>query len=125
MLAEPSGVGFGLARFPHDDDPVQTRTLTYRNTGAEPILLALLARGMNVVSICEELRDTELRHPERVAGLVFGEAAARAVAGRLAALSVLVFHAWLYTLPTPDAATSRGPSAQPRWLPPLSGAIRV
>ena len=26
----------------------------------------------------------------------------------LAALSVLVFHVWLYTLPTPDAATSRG-----------------
>lgn len=28
----------------------------------------------------------------------------------LAALSVLVFHVWLYTLPTPDAATSRGPA---------------
>jgi 4-hydroxy-tetrahydrodipicolinate reductase len=37
--------------------------------GVEPILLALLARGMNVVSICEELRDPELHHPEIVARL--------------------------------------------------------
>lgn len=37
--------------------------------GIEPILTALMARGMDVVSICEELRDPELRHPEIVARL--------------------------------------------------------
>jgi 4-hydroxy-tetrahydrodipicolinate reductase len=37
--------------------------------GVEPVLVALVSRGMNVVSICEELRDPELRHPEIVARL--------------------------------------------------------
>jgi hypothetical protein len=37
--------------------------------GIEPTLVALLARGMNVVSICEELREPGLRHPEVVARL--------------------------------------------------------
>ncbi|MFJ9390922.1 hypothetical protein ACIRON_18995 [Nocardioides sp. NPDC101246] len=37
--------------------------------GIEPVLVALLSRGTNVVSICEELRDPELRHPETVARL--------------------------------------------------------
>jgi 4-hydroxy-tetrahydrodipicolinate reductase len=37
--------------------------------GIEPLLGALVSRGMNVVSICEELRDPELRHPEIVARL--------------------------------------------------------
>ncbi len=37
--------------------------------GVEPVITALLARGINVVSICEELRDPELRHPEIVARL--------------------------------------------------------
>lgn len=37
--------------------------------GLEPVLVALLNRGTNVVSICEELRDPELGHPEIVARL--------------------------------------------------------
>ena len=37
--------------------------------GIEPVLVALLERGSNVVSICEELRDPELAHPEIVARL--------------------------------------------------------
>lgn len=37
--------------------------------GVEPVITALVSRGINVVSICEELRDPELRHPEIVARL--------------------------------------------------------
>jgi hypothetical protein len=37
--------------------------------GVEPVITALLSRGINVVSICEELRDPELCHPEIVARL--------------------------------------------------------
>jgi hypothetical protein len=37
--------------------------------GVEPVLVALLGRRMNVVSICEELRDPVARHPEIVARL--------------------------------------------------------
>jgi 4-hydroxy-tetrahydrodipicolinate reductase len=37
--------------------------------GVEPVLVDLLERGMNVVSICEELRDPTARHPEIVARL--------------------------------------------------------
>lgn len=42
--------------------------------GVEPVITALVSRGINVVSICEELRDPELRHAEIVARL---DAAAR------------------------------------------------
>ncbi|MEU6563437.1 NAD(P)H-dependent amine dehydrogenase family protein [Nocardia nova] len=37
--------------------------------GIEPTITALLERGMNVVSICEELREPGLSHPETVARL--------------------------------------------------------
>lgn len=37
--------------------------------GVEPVLVALLERGTNVVSICEELRDPASAHPEIVARL--------------------------------------------------------
>ncbi|WP_228534729.1 dihydrodipicolinate reductase [Nocardia sp. BSTN01] len=37
--------------------------------GIEPTITALLERGMNVVSICEELREPSLSHPEIVARL--------------------------------------------------------
>jgi hypothetical protein len=37
--------------------------------GVEPVITALASRGINVVSICEELRDPELRHPDIVARL--------------------------------------------------------
>lgn len=37
--------------------------------GIEPTIIALLERGMNVVSICEELREPGLSHPETVARL--------------------------------------------------------
>lgn len=37
--------------------------------GVEPVVTALVCRGTNVVSICEELRDPELRHHEIVARL--------------------------------------------------------
>jgi 4-hydroxy-tetrahydrodipicolinate reductase len=37
--------------------------------GVETVVRELVERGVNVVSICEELRDPELHHPEIVAGL--------------------------------------------------------
>lgn len=37
--------------------------------GVEPVVTALVSRGTNVVSICEELRDPQVRHPEIVARL--------------------------------------------------------
>ena len=39
--AEPASLSFGLQAWPHDDDEVLTRTLTYRNPGEAPLTLAL------------------------------------------------------------------------------------
>nr|WP_238354867.1 S8 family serine peptidase [Kribbella sandramycini] len=43
VVAEPSSLSFGIARFPHDDDVPIVKTLTYRNTGAQPVTLDLAA----------------------------------------------------------------------------------
>ncbi|MER8041620.1 S8 family peptidase [Streptomyces sp. NPDC094032] len=37
----PTGLNFGVAQWPHADDPVRTKQLTYRNTGDQPVTLAL------------------------------------------------------------------------------------
>ncbi|MEO7734107.1 MAG: S8 family serine peptidase, partial [Kofleriaceae bacterium] len=41
VVAAPSNLSLGLARWPHHDDPLIERAVTYRNTGATPIHLAL------------------------------------------------------------------------------------
>ena len=43
VAVDTASLSLGLARWPHDDDPVLTHTLTYRNDGAAPITLALTA----------------------------------------------------------------------------------
>jgi 2,4-diaminopentanoate dehydrogenase len=37
--------------------------------GIEPVLVALISRGTDVASMCEELRDPSLSHPDIVARL--------------------------------------------------------
>ncbi|MFJ8692783.1 S8 family peptidase [Streptomyces roseolilacinus] len=41
VFAQQPGLNFGVAQWPHADDPVLTRKVTYRNTGDEPVTLAL------------------------------------------------------------------------------------
>ncbi|MEU8527147.1 S8 family serine peptidase [Streptomyces sp. NPDC048629] len=41
VFAEPVSLGFGLARWPHADDPAITRKVTYRNAGDKDVTLAL------------------------------------------------------------------------------------
>ncbi|MDT9680977.1 S8 family peptidase [Streptomyces sp. TRM76323] len=41
VFAQPAALNFGVAQWPHADDPVQTEKVTYRNTGDEPVTLAL------------------------------------------------------------------------------------
>ncbi|ANS69724.1 1,4-dihydropyridine enantioselective esterase [Streptomyces lincolnensis] len=41
VTTEPASVGFGTASWPHDDDRPRARTLTYRNSGPEPVTLDL------------------------------------------------------------------------------------
>ncbi|MEV4551077.1 S8 family serine peptidase [Nonomuraea wenchangensis] len=41
VTADPPGLGFGLQRWPHADDEVLTRKLTYRNHGDSPVTLDL------------------------------------------------------------------------------------
>ncbi len=41
VSADPVTVGFGLQTWPHADDPVQTKDLTYRNTGSTDVTLQL------------------------------------------------------------------------------------
>lgn len=41
FTAEPAAVNFGLAAFPHDDDPPLTRKVAYRNAGTEPVTLSI------------------------------------------------------------------------------------
>lgn len=43
VVARPSSLSFGVAVYPHGDDPVLTQTITYRNDGAAPIELTLTA----------------------------------------------------------------------------------
>jgi len=43
VIAEPSSVSLGLAVWPHTDDPVLVRAVTYRNDATAPITLALTA----------------------------------------------------------------------------------
>jgi len=43
VIAEPSSLSLGFAAWPHTDDPVLARTITYRNDGTAPITLALAA----------------------------------------------------------------------------------
>ncbi|MFH8616896.1 S8 family serine peptidase [Streptomyces sp. NPDC017979] len=41
VFSEPGAVGFAKAQWPHADDPVQTKKVTYRNSGDKPVTLAL------------------------------------------------------------------------------------
>ncbi|MFI5756600.1 S8 family serine peptidase [Streptomyces sp. NPDC051569] len=41
VVTEQTSVGFGLQKWPHADDKVISRTVTYRNTGAAPVTLDL------------------------------------------------------------------------------------
>ncbi|WP_092782913.1 S8 family serine peptidase [Actinokineospora terrae] len=41
LTAEAASLSLGIARWPHNDDPVVTRTLTYRNAGTNPATLAV------------------------------------------------------------------------------------
>jgi hypothetical protein len=49
VTAEPMTLGFDTALWPHDDDMPISRTVTYRNEGAEPLTLnfRLEAKGPN------------------------------------------------------------------------------
>jgi 2,4-diaminopentanoate dehydrogenase len=51
-----------------DADVALVATSSWIET-VEPVLVALLSRGFDVVSICEELRDPQRNHPEVVARL--------------------------------------------------------
>ncbi|MFF2526243.1 S8 family peptidase [Streptomyces liangshanensis] len=43
VVAEPASLSFGAPRWPHTDDQPVTRTLTYRNTGAQAVTFDLAA----------------------------------------------------------------------------------
>jgi hypothetical protein len=43
VVAEPSSLSLGYVRWPHGDDELQTRTVTYHNDSAAPVTLALSA----------------------------------------------------------------------------------
>jgi subtilisin family serine protease len=43
VLATPASLNLDVATFPHGDDPVQVRTVHYRNAGAAPVALTLRA----------------------------------------------------------------------------------
>ena len=62
--APPVAVVVSVDELP-DADVAVVATSSWVET-IEPTLVALLGRGMNVVSICEELRDPGLSHPELV-----------------------------------------------------------
>ncbi len=46
VLAQPAGVSFGMQPWPHHDDEVLARTVTYRNTGDTELTLALSLTGV-------------------------------------------------------------------------------
>ncbi|MEU5980130.1 S8 family serine peptidase [Streptomyces sp. NPDC047315] len=41
VFSQPGAVGFDKAQWPHADDPLQTKKVTYRNSGDKPVTLAL------------------------------------------------------------------------------------
>jgi subtilisin family serine protease len=43
VFASSGNLGFGLAQWPHDDDQPTTKTVTYTNTGTDPVTLDLVA----------------------------------------------------------------------------------
>jgi hypothetical protein len=43
VLAVPASLSLDLSTRPHEDDPVQTRTVRYHNTGAAPVELSIIA----------------------------------------------------------------------------------
>ena len=45
--ASPASVSFGFASWPHEDDPVLTKTITYRNSGTSAVTLDLELQGGN------------------------------------------------------------------------------
>ncbi len=45
VFADPAPLTFGVAQWPHTDDPKLTKQLTYKNTGAEDITLDLAVTG--------------------------------------------------------------------------------
>jgi subtilisin family serine protease len=47
VVASPTSVSFGVASWPHDDDPVQTKTIIYRNSGTAAVTLDLALRVEN------------------------------------------------------------------------------
>ncbi|MFI1016580.1 S8 family peptidase [Streptomyces sp. NPDC020965] len=46
VVSEPASVGFARQLFPHADDRPETRKVTYRNSGAEPVTLDLSVSGV-------------------------------------------------------------------------------
>ncbi|MGW4101625.1 S8 family peptidase [Streptomyces sp. NPDC004976] len=44
-VAESGGISFGTQQWPHHDDQQVTKEITYRNTGAEPVILKLTTAG--------------------------------------------------------------------------------
>ncbi|WP_157240070.1 S8 family serine peptidase [Catenuloplanes japonicus] len=44
VSASPATISFGLQLWPHEDDPVLTQTVTYRNSGTADVTLALSAQ---------------------------------------------------------------------------------
>lgn len=49
--AEPASVSFGIQRWPHHDDEVLTRTITYTNAGTEPLRLSLRVEGADAFTL--------------------------------------------------------------------------
>ncbi|MFI6939541.1 S8 family peptidase [Streptomyces sp. NPDC050418] len=47
VYADPVSLSFGLAQWPHTDDPLLTKKLTYRNTGDEDVTLDLSVKGLD------------------------------------------------------------------------------
>ena len=45
VVADQGSLSFGLQKWPHDDDPPLTRTVTYRNSGTAAVELTLTAPG--------------------------------------------------------------------------------
>ncbi|GHH39757.1 S8 family peptidase [Lentzea cavernae] len=43
VIAEPANINFGVQQWPHDDDQKVVREITYRNPGAQPVVLDLSA----------------------------------------------------------------------------------
>lgn len=43
VAATTASLSFGMVSYPHDDDPVQTQTIRYRNEGPGPVTLSLAA----------------------------------------------------------------------------------